>query len=184
MFKDECATALSGRHLIYLEDHDLPDPNGRIAAKEFSGRAQRLSGLAGSFRIVPAVVLWKDLGRPGEPPHGWDVKDWIAAGGKAEKLAGLADQQGAKDSFEVSNAADLQRQEFEATRFIIPGYVAEGVTLFAGKPKIGKSWLALHASPKSPLPAVVPAWCPIVIAGHGNRSRHLSCRCSSGVGAL
>src|SRR6516164_943260 len=37
-FKDECATALAGRQLIYLEDHDLPDPNGRIAAKEFSGR--------------------------------------------------------------------------------------------------------------------------------------------------
>jgi hypothetical protein len=145
-FKDECATALAGRQLIYLEDHDLPDPNGRIAAKEFSDRAQRqLSGLAASFRIVPAIVLWRHLGRDGEPPHGWDVKDWIAAGGKAEKLAGLADQQGAKDSFEVSNAADLQRQEFEATKFIIPGYVAEGVTLFAGKPKIGKSWLALHA---------------------------------------
>jgi hypothetical protein len=145
-FKDECATALAGRQLIYLEDHDLPDPNGRIAAKEFSGRAQRqLSGLAASFRIVPALVLWKDLGRSGEPPHGWDVKDWLELGGKPEKLAGLADQQGAKDSFEVSNAADLQRQEFAATKFIIPGYVAEGVTLFAGKPKIGKSWLALHA---------------------------------------
>jgi RecA-family ATPase len=40
---------------------------------------------------------------------------------------------------------DLQRAQFPDIKFIIPGYVAEGVTLFAGKPKVGKSWLALHA---------------------------------------
>ncbi len=86
-FKDECATALAGRNLIYLEDHDLPDKGGRIAAKEFSERAQRqLLGLAASFRIVPAASLWKNLGSAGEPPHGWDVKDWVAAGGKAALL--------------------------------------------------------------------------------------------------
>ena len=86
-FKDECATALAGRNLIYLEDHDLPDINGRIAAKEFSNRARRqLSDLAASFRVLPAIVLWKNLGRAGEPPHGWDVKDWVAAGGKASLL--------------------------------------------------------------------------------------------------
>jgi hypothetical protein len=89
-FKDECATALAGRNLIYLEDHDLPDTKGRIAAKEFSDRARRqLSGLAASFRIVPAASLWKDLGRTGEPPHGWDVKDWLADGGKAALLHDL-----------------------------------------------------------------------------------------------
>jgi hypothetical protein len=104
-FKDECATALAGRNLIYLEDHDLPDTNGRIAAKEFSGRAQRqLSGLAASFQIVPALVLWKDLGRTGEPPHGWDVKDWIAEGGRAARLQEICkidSQHGKARDFEV-----------------------------------------------------------------------------------
>jgi Protein of unknown function (DUF3987) len=86
-FKDECATALAGRNLIYLEDHDLPDPNGESAAKKFSDLARRqLSGVAASFRIVPAMVLWKDLGRAGEPPHGWDIKDWVEAGGKTALL--------------------------------------------------------------------------------------------------
>jgi hypothetical protein len=86
-FKDECATALAGRQLIYLEDHDLPDSKGRVAAKEFSERARRqLSGLAAGFRIVPGSALWKNLGHSGEPPHGFDVKDWLAAGGKPEQL--------------------------------------------------------------------------------------------------
>jgi AAA domain-containing protein len=145
-FKDECATALAGRHVIYLEDHDLPDKKGRIAAKEFSERAQRqLSGLVASFRLLPAKALWKNLGRDGEPPHGFDVKDWLDAGGKAEKLIEIVEPQGAKNSFEVTSAADLQRMDFAEPKFIIPGFVAEGVTLFAGKPKIGKSWLVLHA---------------------------------------
>ncbi|RWK33780.1 AAA family ATPase [Mesorhizobium sp.] len=40
-------------------------------------------------------------------------------------------------------AADLQHMEFEPLRYVIPGYLAEGATLFAGKPKLGKSWLVL-----------------------------------------
>ncbi|MDX8447056.1 AAA family ATPase [Mesorhizobium captivum] len=40
-------------------------------------------------------------------------------------------------------AADLQHMEFEPLRYVIPGYLAEGATLLAGKPKLGKSWLVL-----------------------------------------
>jgi hypothetical protein len=40
-------------------------------------------------------------------------------------------------------AADLQHMEFEPLRYVVPGYLAEGATLFAGKPKLGKSWLVL-----------------------------------------
>jgi hypothetical protein len=135
----ECVCALAGMHLIYLEDHDLP-------AKKYSADAQnKLAPAAASFRIVPGSVLWKDLGRAGDPPPGFDVFDWLGLGGKAARLAGMADQQGVKDSFEVSSAADLQNEVFPAIKFVVPGYVAEGVTLFAGKPKIGKSWLVLHA---------------------------------------
>jgi hypothetical protein len=87
-FKDECATALAGRSLIYLEDHDLPDASGQSAAKKFSDLARRQLGpMAASVRIVPAIILWKDLGRAGAPPHGWDVKDWVDAGGKPALLS-------------------------------------------------------------------------------------------------
>jgi hypothetical protein len=42
-----------------------------------------------------------------------------------------------------STAQDLSAKQFEPVRWIVPGIVAEGVTLLAGKPKLGKSWLCL-----------------------------------------
>jgi len=43
----------------------------------------------------------------------------------------------------VFTAAELQRQTFPAVEFAVPGLIPEGLTIVAGKPKIGKSWLAL-----------------------------------------
>ena len=40
-------------------------------------------------------------------------------------------------------ASALMAMKFDPIRYVIPGYVAEGLTLFAGAPKIGKSWTAL-----------------------------------------
>jgi hypothetical protein len=78
----ECVSALAGANLIYLEDHDLPDENGRIKAEELSADARnKLAPVAASFRIVPALQLWKNLNCNGEPPHGWDVKNWLDVDG-------------------------------------------------------------------------------------------------------
>jgi hypothetical protein len=33
--------------------------------------------------------------------------------------------------------------EFDPIKYVVPGYIAEGLTLLAGKPKIGKSWLSM-----------------------------------------
>src|SRR5215208_5437111 len=35
---------------------------------------------------------------------------------------------------------------FEPIKYVVPGLIAEGLTLFAGKPKIGKSWFVLDAA--------------------------------------
>ena len=43
----------------------------------------------------------------------------------------------------IFNAFDLGRTEFPAIKFIVPGYLPEGATILAGRPKLGKSWLAL-----------------------------------------
>jgi AAA domain len=40
-------------------------------------------------------------------------------------------------------AGDLRHMEFEPLSFVIPGYLIEGLTLLVGKPKLGKSWMAL-----------------------------------------
>jgi hypothetical protein len=43
-------------------------------------------------------------------------------------------------------AEELDKMRFDPIKFVVPGYIVEGLTLFAGKPKIGKSWLLLHAA--------------------------------------
>lgn len=45
--------------------------------------------------------------------------------------------------FETITADVLQDKDFPPLRFAIDGLIAEGLTLLAGKPKIGKSWMAL-----------------------------------------
>lgn len=42
-------------------------------------------------------------------------------------------------------AADLRKMVFPPIRYVVPGYIAEGCTLLAGRPKLGKSWLVLEA---------------------------------------
>jgi hypothetical protein len=43
-------------------------------------------------------------------------------------------------------AAELRTMNFEPVRYVVPEYVPEGVTLLIGRPKIGKSWLALDVA--------------------------------------
>lgn len=39
--------------------------------------------------------------------------------------------------------SELMREEFPAPKWAVPGLLCEGINLFAGAPKLGKSWLAL-----------------------------------------
>lgn len=43
----------------------------------------------------------------------------------------------------IFSAAELMAEELPPVRWVVPGLLPEGVTLLAGKPKLGKSWLAL-----------------------------------------
>ena len=44
----------------------------------------------------------------------------------------------------LSDTARLREARFDPLRYVVPGLVPEGVTLLAGRPKIGKSWLLLQ----------------------------------------
>jgi hypothetical protein len=50
---------------------------------------------------------------------------------------------GEKAAEQFYTAGDLQWMEFPPLRFIVPGYLVEGLTILVGKPKRGKSWMAL-----------------------------------------
>jgi hypothetical protein len=43
----------------------------------------------------------------------------------------------------VLTAAELQRKQFPPISYVIPGLIPEGLSILAGRPKVGKSWLAL-----------------------------------------
>ncbi|GEO16433.1 AAA family ATPase [Microvirga aerophila] len=61
-----------------------------------------------------------------------DLEDWTPS--RAEPSA--------KARF--SSAYRLRQKHFEPLKYVVPGYIAEGCTLLAGRPKLGKSWLVLE----------------------------------------
>lgn len=47
------------------------------------------------------------------------------------------------EELRIWTASELLAHEFPPVRWVVPGLVAEGLTILAGSPKLGKSWLAL-----------------------------------------
>ena len=47
---------------------------------------------------------------------------------------------------ETFGAEGLKTMTFAPIKYVVPGIFVEGLILFAGKPKTGKSWLLLHAA--------------------------------------
>jgi RecA-family ATPase len=67
----------------------------------------------------------------------WDqaLKSAEAGAAPASNLTGLP---------AIIPAPELQTTTFPPVSWIVEGLLPEGITLFAGKPKLGKSWLALQ----------------------------------------
>src|SRR5262245_42647275 len=47
---------------------------------------------------------------------------------------------GASTSVAFRRLSDLRTKTFPALAYVVPGIIAEGCTLLAGRPKVGKSW--------------------------------------------
>jgi hypothetical protein len=143
---EAAAEFLSTRHVVILADND----------SQGYGHAEKKAALAHSVGADSVkIVHFPEL-----PPHG-DVSDCIAAGMTAAELAARAEaapswqpapmvEPSTQQKPGVLNwrcgallASALQGMTFAAVRYVLPGYVPEGVTILAGKPKAGKSWLVL-----------------------------------------
>ena len=59
------------------------------------------------------------------------------------KQAGVPTARAADWRSHISTAARLQTMRFPPIAYVVPELIPEGLSLVAGKPKIGKSWLAL-----------------------------------------
>lgn len=76
----------------------------------------------------PEMDRWQD--RVDEIPR------MVQGAGKFAPVAGSTD-------FQWISAADLKDKTFPPINWVIPNYLPQGVTVLAGRPKLGKSWLAL-----------------------------------------
>jgi len=81
-----------------------------------------------------------------------DVSDWLAHNGSKQALLKLISDTkewlppGVKPPSQVLKtitASDLEEKEFPELKWSVPGLLTEGLTILAGRPKRGKSWLGL-----------------------------------------
>ena len=139
-WRDEYAAHFAGADVVVIPDNDEP---GRKHAE----------CVVTSLHKTAAHVRLLEL--PDLPPSG-DVSDWLAAGGTPEALWKLIE---ATPTWErpplpqtepwcegIINARDLCTMKFDPLKFIVPDLIPEGLTILAGRPKIGKSWLLLLLS--------------------------------------
>lgn len=131
-WRDELSAALAGREVVILPDND--EPGREHATTVAASVAEHAAGV----RVLTLPGL----------PHKGDVVDWLEAGGTADELARLAGEAPAWDAApheatHGTDVADLANMSFPPIRWVVPSYIPEGLTLFAGAPKIGKSWFCL-----------------------------------------
>lgn len=110
----------------------LPD-NDDVGEKHARDVARNLKPVAARCRIVKL---------PGLPPKG-DVTRWLQDGGKIEQIEALPELGAVPPAFKLVTASEIMAKTFRAPKWAIPEIVPEGLTLLAGKPKTGKSWLSL-----------------------------------------
>ena len=124
-------TVLSGRNVTIWPDNDL---EGKKAA---TGVADHVMS-QGICKKVAIVEL------PNGLQEGWDLADTIPQAVDVQTLAqnAVRIESQAKDK-KLFTAAELMAMELPPIKFIAYSLVPEGLTIFAGKPKIGKSWLVL-----------------------------------------
>lgn len=132
-WRSEYAEHFRGRTVIILPDND--DEGRTFAAKVKA----EVAGVGGRGVILELPGL----------PHRGDIIDWTGTAGDLQKLIVAALEAKPAPSREPAymrgiSAAALMAKQFAPVRFIATGLLAEGATLFGGKPKLGKSWLALQ----------------------------------------
>jgi hypothetical protein len=136
-WRDRYSEQLNGADVVILPDNDDPGEQHCAAV------AKSLTGVAARVRVLRLAGL----------PDGGDIYDWLQAGGNAEQLAiatehadewkALESERATSWRSHVFTAAALRTMAFPSVSYIVPGIIPEGLTILAGRPKIGKSWMGL-----------------------------------------
>ena len=73
----------------------------------------------------------------------WGIEDDLRRKQEPPQTNGNASLYAMWERLKLKTAAELCEQEFRPLKWAIPDLVPEGLTILAGRPKFGKSWLAL-----------------------------------------
>jgi AAA domain len=137
-WRDGFSAFFHGADVVILPDNDVAgELHGQAVAKS-------LSAVAARVRVLRLAGV----------SDGGDVFDWLKAGGDADQLAHAAEIADERKSDEPKaeqtgwqshafTAAALRTMAFPPVSYVVPGIIPEGLTILAGRPKIGKSWMAL-----------------------------------------
>jgi len=88
-----------------------------------------------AFALADTLLCCLDAGELMRARH------FLATGVEDDEVAYQVEQARASWQSAIILASALKDKVFAPVRYVLPGYIPEGVTVFAGKPKIGKSWL-------------------------------------------
>lgn len=119
--------------IIIIPESDLPgQKHAQMVAKTFLSQEN--------------VTKILNLNYPITLDCGKDITDWFGEGHTKEELLSMVEKTNpyGYNLEEGMDSIELLRMEFPEPGWIIPEIITEGLTLLAGKPKIGKSWFALQ----------------------------------------
>jgi predicted transcriptional regulator len=164
----DCYTeTLRGADVVICGDNDAPGrEHVRIVAR-------KLHGVVGRLRILDLKQFWPEI-EESEDISDWfaaggiverlwqiveELPDYVPAGGNGHDEAAppwegddfgpqpsaQGVEQSAGNNSKALSMEALKTMTFNPIKYVVPGIIVEGLTLLAGKPKIGKSWLLLHA---------------------------------------
>ena len=117
--------------------------------QELFRAAAKMRGM--DFPYDLAVVTIQELGARAKPPFPADEakRKVDSAYGRYQPNPSVTPQPSARPAghgVEIFDVADLQTKVLPEPRFAVPGLFPEGVVLFVGKSKLGKSWFALDVA--------------------------------------
>ena len=132
----EWSKFFEGKEVTILPDLDEPGRKHALdVGKKLFGHALR----------IKIIELPQEKG-------GKDVSDWLSRGGTKDDLLKLAKEtkewlppgtKPPKPVLKTITAEALEDKDFPELRWAVPGLLTEGLTILAGRPKKGKSWMGL-----------------------------------------
>ena len=139
-----------------------------VATEEIEGAAKEIMARVGSYqevspsgtgiRIIGSAVGAKHQSKVDKVEAYRNAARYITITGNAlngcgclnnidaaiDAAASDQDKDHPSPKFKCISAEELMQKQFAPIKWILPNFITEGCILFVGRPKIGKSWLALQ----------------------------------------